>query len=922
SKSKVTYVVLNSSPKKETSMTKKKQTAISGIYKENWYCNSMLSANKNWNTSANSGTGTFNRSTLKRRNCGESQQDSNVPSKRILRSTHVTECQVLQNNCERNTSASLLGIPSKSNKKLSAIKTSNVNIKDKATLKHDVQSRMCKSNRHCNLYDSNGINRKQNTKFQQENLLAYETNLSQRKSLKPKSRKNINQSNATNIPSSIVESNWERNYTTSIQTRRKGNCETIKSVTTEESNKFHLQIKGKERKDLDHAAETQCSTYKQYRTNGNLKQDEEINILYKSVFERRYTEFKDNGRKEIDANIKLERNTYKMSVENKVNTTETLRGKINFMQSERLRIECTLCNVQINSLFDFQQHVTDIHLQCKRKSLGRKTKFPVVIVNLNEQINADDRGSQFIFECCCCSRIFDRAIDFEEHINNMHRTSDVKRKCKSKRTAKSSELYATTFKDEQVVDETCALNEHYVFDISTNVDGISNQIITKENLEIIENVRRLNIDEKYGNGISRIAITSKSELTNIPSYTEINERFKAYQRHKRYSFSCDVCFKRYKRKHMFLSHMSKHVRGEQRKTQESDNPITLDNDPALNSNVKTCQGYIDSFEEDDDTSNPTVNLNELNQNTLISKMIDKNKEVSNSIENANMEYVTKEDSTSNKIDNYSYLLRINLTQKTEEGTKRQKSIKFDINVAKKYKTSSSNEQQNIENEIENKRPPKSSFTRNGSFAMTDTKKMDKKKKDESGVKKRQCNVCDKKFSSLTILKEHMFILHDSLLEDPELSNLPTMPRFNDNRKIQNLSTQDTYTLEEKRDLSHETRTRKKMLGNGDEHGKVTVYQTFNTDKKNRKWRCNACKENFALLRNYLRHKYYCHNDESVVHICDNCNKILTSVAMRRMLDKTQYELSFGESRPTYMQNMQIQFSHGIYVDKTRGNTFH
>ncbi|KOC58872.1 Zinc finger protein 202 [Habropoda laboriosa] len=53
----------------------------------------------------------------------------------------------------------------------------------------------------------------------------------------------------------------------------------------------------------------------------------------------------------------------------------------------------------------------------------------------------------------------------------------------------------------------------------------------------------------------------------------------------------------------------------------------------------------------------------------------------------------------------------------------------------------------------------------------------------------------------------------------------------------------------------------------------------NINKKSKKWRCNSCKENFALLRNYLRHKYYCHNDESVVHICDNCNKVLTSVAM-------------------------------------------
>ncbi|KAK9298581.1 hypothetical protein QLX08_008166 [Tetragonisca angustula] len=978
--------------------------------------------------------GKLNRSTLKRRNCGELQEDSNVPTKRILRSTHVMG-QVL-NNYERNTSVSLFGIR-KNNKKLSMIKTSNVNINNKAILKYDVQSRIFKSDGHCNLCDDNEINQKQNTKFQQENLFTYKTNLSQQKSLKAKLHKNINQSSATNIQNLTIDSNRERDHTISIQTRRKGSCKINKSITTEESNKFHLQIsfaKGQGQKNMDRTVRkykkcnektkkkkyskrtmekvntnnspivttvraskintktnknvamdrnctgnkrliiplikiddfpsselsklirqpnfvqvkqniqanrnvyfetenitgTQCSTYKQYRTT-NLKQDEEINVLYKSVFERRYTEFKDHEKEEIDANIKLETNTYKMSLENKVNTTEILQGnacklgstnlsenilelflknkrnitniktrqkskietclkksvamcskcaeifnllrqfsgKINFVQNEKLCIECTLCNVQINSLFHFQQHVMDIHLQCEGKSLARNKKFPVVIINFSEQVDVD-KSSQFIFECCCCSRIFDRATNFEEHIKNMHYTSDVK-KCKSKQIAKSSEL-RTTFQNEQVLDETCVLNKHYVFDTSTNADEISSQI-TKENSEIIENIRKLNIDEKYANSISEIAVTSKSELSNMPNI-KINQRFKAYQRHKRYPFICDICFKKYKRKHMFLSHISKHgtknsdtdVR-EQQKTQETNNLITFDNNLILNSKIKTSQECINTF-KDDNTSNSTVNLKELSQNTLISKIIDKKV---NSFENTNMKCV-EEDSISNKIDDYSYLLHVNLTQKTEEGMKRQKLIKFNINVAKKYKTSIS-EQQNIENRIENKGPK--GFTTNSSFAM------DVSKKNVNGLKKLQCNICDKKFNSLTILKEHMFILHDSLFEDPELSNLPTIPpTINDNRKIQNLSTRDIYTSKEKHDLLHKMQTPKKILQNDDKHGKKGVYQTFNADKKkNRKWRCSPCKENFALLRNYLRHKYYCHNDESVVHICDNCNKILTSVAM-------------------------------------------
>ena len=1030
SKSKVIYNRKQFSSIK-TNMTKRKQMDISRIYKENWYCNSILGnrANENRNTSMYS-TGKFNRSTLKRRNCGELQEDLNVPSKRILRSTHMGH--MVLNNCERNTSVSLLRIH-KSKNKLSETKTSNMNVNNKAILKCDMQSRICKSNQHCNLYDFayNEINYKQNTKFEQENLfINYKTNLSQQKSLKAKSHKNINQSNATDIQN-LIDSNCERDYTTSIQARRKGSCEINKSITTEKSNKFHLQIKEKEQKNIDHTVhkfkrcnkkskknkyskrmvkkintnnspivttvqsskidtkmnkniamhrncidnkgliipltriddlpsselskliqapksvqvkqnrqqenknvyfetknitETQCSTYKQYRTI-NLKQDEEINILYKSV--RRYAEFKDNGEEEINANIKLERNTYKMSLENKVNTTEILlqgngcklestnllenilqlflknkrniiniktrqkskietymrksvaicgkcvevfnllrqfSGKINFIQNEKLCIECTLCNVQINSLFHFQQHVMDIHLQCERK-LTRNKKFPVVIINFSEQVNVD-RSSKFIFECCCCSRIFDHMIDFEEHIKNMHCMSDIK-KCKSKQIAKSSELY--TFKNEQVLDETRALNKHYAFDISTNVDEISSQI-TEKNSEIIENIGKLNINEKYANGISKIAIISKSELSNILNI-KIDRRFKTSQKRKRFSFICNICLKKYKRRNLFLSHISEHVRNsdiddvrEQQKARENNNLITFDNDLVLNSNIKTSQDFINSF-KDNNTSNSTVNLEELNQN--LSKIIDKKV---NSFENTNMEYVTKEDSISKKIDDYSCLIHINLTQKTEKGIERQKSIKFNIDVAKKNKTSTS-EQLNIENKIENKRPK--SFTINSSKFV-----MDINEKNVSGLKKLQCNICDKKFSSLTILKQHMFILHDSLFEDSDLSNLPTMPYFNNNHKVQNLSTQDIDTFKEKHDLLYKMQTSEKTLQNGDKQfGKEAAYQTFNTDKKNRKWRCNPCKENFALLRNYLRHKYYCHNDESVVHICDNCNKILTSVAM-------------------------------------------
>lgn len=716
---------------------------------------------------------------------------------------------------------------------------------------------------------------------------------------------------------------------------------------------------------------TQCCSYKQFRTT-ELKQNEEINVLYhKSVFEKKCTKFQENIMEEIDTNItniKFEKNTYKMSLQNEINNIEILRdneykleninllenilkfflktkdnminrktrhkskiqklhehgiikslaicnkckeiinllqqfsNKINFINDEKLCIECTLCNLQINSLSHFQEHVMNIHLKCEKDILPKKNKFAVVIINFNKQLNLNN-NNQFIFECCCCSKIFDHMSSFEEHVKKYHNFNYcIKENKETKQIVKNSELY-TAFQNESKFKKNHNLNKNHIFDITAKAVEISNLekktdtqhnninefcINTKEinfknnmyynsnnnllskikikekqvndsqimqKIPKIKDIKKLNIDEKYLNNIAIISDSNSKSLQNQNSNSFndcFNQKYKGRKYKKTFFITCNICSKKYKRKYMFLSHMSTHLNNshadvyKKQKIQESKKTIKYENDLILQ-NV-----------------NSIINLEKSNQNISISEIIDKKVNV----KNENMEYVITKDNIVNENDDYNCTLNINLTQKTKEGIKKQKLIKFNMNIAKKYTTNTTSKEKFVESIIENKFPI--NFNTNSNFIMNISKN-----KDSYNLTELYCNICDKKFNSLTILRKHMFFLHDSLFENSQFPNSLIIPYFNNLHKTKNLFRKENNILSKIKIL-------KRILQKQNKVHEKTIYQIPNKNNikiRNRKWRCSPCKENFALLRNYLRHKYYCHNDESVIHICDNCNKILTSVAM-------------------------------------------
>lgn len=617
------------------------------------------------------------------------------------------------------------------------------------------------------------------------------------------------------------------------------------------------------------------------------------------------------------------------------NLLQQFSAKISFIQDEKLCIECTLCNLQIDSLSNFQQHVMDIHLQCEKNSSTSRKRFVVDIVNINDELNLG-RNKKCIYECCCCSKTFLHRIYFEKHISRMHNgfnyVSNNIKKVKAIEDTEPPEL-CTTYDNNQILQKENAVSRSLSFDMQNNMQQVSNVEIKETNVQnnnhindhcinvkrtnfknsmyynsnnekllvtvevnenqisdinclnrkrtakMKQNLENLNLKKHYtttSRKISKISITSELKRSNKNTSNSAPYRKKCKQN---FPYICNICCRNYKRKHMFLSHMSKHVANSSMDVydqQHSEKCLKDNNTIKFNDNVTVENVYTNKFRVSDKifTDNNTLNSStcseKLSENILTPEVIDK--EVCSS-KPGNMEHtIIKEDGiTVEPTDNCSCVLHINLVHRPEQGIKRQKSMKFDISVAKKHTTDTNGPQNpEIENIVT------VNFIPNTNLIGDENEKNVK-----YGLEALRCKICDKRFSSPTILKEHMVFLHDSPFENQEYRNLTLVPYFSDNRKIENVSTGNTHKCKKKLNLLPKVKISEFFQKKNITRGKA-VHQIFsqdNTNNRSKKWRCRPCKENFALLRNYLRHKYYCHDDESVVHICDNCNKILTSVAM-------------------------------------------
>lgn len=564
-------------------------------------------------------------------------------------------------------------------------------------------------------------------------------------------------------------------------------------------------------------------------------------------------------------------------------------SKINFVKDEKLCIECTLCGLQIYSLSHFQQHIMDIHLQCKGVLATRGEQFTVDIINLNEHLSLNDKD-KFIFECCCCLKIFNSMKYFENHVRKIHRNFNYSKnnieKYGGKKLIETSELYEM-YKHEQIFNP--------MFDVTNNAAKVSNQdeksVVQTSNCinEYYYNSKEINLKNNtcYTN-LNKVKCSSITHITQrvsqLESSVEDLNNGEEYSKLNNSLYVCDICSKCYKRKGPFLVHMSKHeISPDTNTSKEQEIQGLSQNNNMINfeSNAVVPNVHI----EDAQDCSENCKINNVVNSVVTSRYLEEPKcnismsseisEETNNAKNENAEDIVEEENTpdmDNALD-CNYILHVNLAQKSR-GVKRQKSIKCNINITKKCKTNDT-EEEIVDSEIGNE------FPINYQASTDFTLNSNRKEAVTYLPKEVRCDMCDKRFNSKKVLKEHMFFLHDSIFDGTELTNLLT-PYFNNLYITENMPSQSIDMFRKECNASPSREMSRMLLKKNKETCQSAISNILSnrsTTERSRKWRCNPCKENFALIRNYLRHKYYCHNDESVVHICDNCNKVLTSVAM-------------------------------------------
>nr|XP_031833232.1 protein PF14_0175-like [Nomia melanderi] len=572
-----------------------------------------------------------------------------------------------------------------------------------------------------------------------------------------------------------------------------------------------------------------------------------------------------------------------------LNLLQQFSDKTNFMKDEKLQIECTLCNVHISSLSHFQNHLMMVHLQCEGKVLSSENQFVVDVIDLNViPSKKKENVNKFIFECCCCLKLYKNLCHFKDHIKKSHSNFNY--------STNKTEKY----KKKQVTEtlEADTVNKNLIPDLINNTAEVCNEIdnnhieehcINKNNINVPDSSNLIVNAGKEQKEINEtdISMNDISSITKSPYSDSTNDQNN--QKHKEpdifskaHSYYCHICKKRYKRKHAFISHMSKHAEDSNNciENVKEIQEILHDNNENKVKNTehlpKTCTNNSDNYSDSyngNDMSNSIVKENKLEERICNITTQKSNVEQIDNTKNDNIECIKEKVSEKETAFNYNYLLRVNCTEKLKSGVKKQKYIQGNVNISKKLKMENT-KQQVVNNEMEDKLLI--SYTKERNFTFnTDTEEVKSYTQKEI-----RCNICNNKFNSQRMLKEHMFFLHDSILEDEEVSNL-LLPYLNNHNMEKNVSTQHDANFEDKRDVSEEEMS-EIFMEKGNKMYETIICKMFSKcsiDKKNKKWRCDLCKENFALIRNYLRHKYYIHNDTSVVHVCDNCNKVLTSVAM-------------------------------------------
>ncbi|XP_008550259.1 uncharacterized protein LOC103573125 [Microplitis demolitor] len=122
--------------------------------------------------------------------------------------------------------------------------------------------------------------------------------------------------------------------------------------------------------------------------------------------------------------------------------------------------------------------------------------------------------------------------------------------------------------------------------------------------------------------------------------------------------------------------------------------------------------------------------------------------------------------------------------------------------------------------------------------------------------RKTCRKCNKEFNSVKEINYHYFVEHASK-DNVNGNNKDSLLKKKDN----NDKCEDTNDNIDENTITYDNYKTESWYGHKVIH----------------KWQCLHCKLSFKIFRAYSNHLFFEHNDESLVHICENCDEILTSI---------------------------------------------
>ncbi|XP_078036233.1 uncharacterized protein LOC144469641 [Augochlora pura] len=501
----------------------------------------------------------------------------------------------------------------------------------------------------------------------------------------------------------------------------------------------------------------------------------------------------------------LEENECEISTNNEVDKAETLQDNNSHLQTNEL-----LENIYKFYLKNKIKCINDLEKKDLEKYTREECRMPTIIaicvkckevLNLLQQFSAKTnftRDEPLQIECILCNVHMHSLSHFQQHLMDIHLQCNRNEFLHTKKRYIVDIIHFNMDKENSGYKKykcCCCLK---VFD---------HRGTFKRHVTYMHNTSCQFLDKVKKGERVEINVLNKSQVKN----NVIQEQKQSEEDTKLYKHCCEICSKRYQKKHSLLLHMHKHAvdsNNSKNDRKELEEILQDNNMSRIENNVH----LLGAFNKE---------LNDHSNNTLSSVVMNKDLKETNC--NTTVEEIIPEKFNNSNNNNAFGLWRT--------GGKRQEFMK-------------------------------------------------KLKRDTVQQEEIQCKLCNKKFNTFDLLKEHTFLLHDFVLEDQEVPNLPVSYFSDSNDADQNESISDDenlingHNIPKQNILEIPTKEENKIYEN-------IMCKMLNdcSINKRKQWHCNLCKKNFLSHKSYACHRYYIHKDVSVIHVCDNCNKVLTSVRM-------------------------------------------